>query len=39
MTILHIETSGVNCSVAVSRGEELLAEQSENTGKFTHSEL
>lgn len=38
MTILYIETSGVNCSVAVSRGEELLAEQSENTGKFTHSE-
>lgn len=36
--ILHIETSGVNCSVALSNEGILLAEQTENAGRFTHSE-
>ena len=38
MTILHIETSGLNCSVALSKDNRILAEKSENAGKFTHSE-
>ena len=38
MKILHIETSGVNCSVALSEGEVLLNEKAENAGHFTHSE-
>lgn len=37
-TILCIETSGLNCSVAVCRSYALLAEKSENTGQFTHAE-
>ena len=38
MIILHIETSGLNCSVALSKNNHILAEKSENAGKFTHSE-
>lgn len=38
MRILHLETSGINCSVALSEGEQLIAEKAENTGRFTHSE-
>lgn len=38
MIILHIETSGLNCSVALSKDNHILAEKSENAGKFTHSE-
>ncbi|MFK8302515.1 tRNA (adenosine(37)-N6)-threonylcarbamoyltransferase complex dimerization subunit type 1 TsaB [Capnocytophaga stomatis] len=36
--ILCIETSGINCSVAISEGSSLLAEKAENKGKFTHAE-
>ncbi|GIJ96718.1 tRNA (adenosine(37)-N6)-threonylcarbamoyltransferase complex dimerization subunit type 1 TsaB [Capnocytophaga stomatis] len=36
--ILCIETSGINCSVAVSKEDILLAEKTENKGKFTHAE-
>ena len=38
MIILHIETSGLNCSVALSKDNHILAEKSENAGEFTHSE-
>ena len=38
MRLLHIETSGINCSVAISEGERIIAEKSENKGSFTHSE-
>lgn len=38
MNILCIETSGINCSVAVARNGEVIAEESENKGKFTHAE-
>ena len=38
MIILHIETSGLNCSVALSKDNHIIAEKSENAGKFTHSE-
>ena len=38
MLLLSIETSGLNCSVALSEDNHILAEKSENTGKFTHSE-
>ena len=38
MYLLCLETSGVNCSVAVSDGTVLLSEKTENQGKFTHSE-
>ncbi len=36
--ILYIETSGLNCSVAISENDVLLAEKTENKGKFTHAE-
>lgn len=36
--ILHIETSGINCSVAISENTNLLIEKSENKGHFTHAE-
>ncbi|MDO4782598.1 MAG: tRNA (adenosine(37)-N6)-threonylcarbamoyltransferase complex dimerization subunit type 1 TsaB [Capnocytophaga felis] len=36
--ILCIETSGINCSVAISEENSLLAEKAENKGKFTHAE-
>ncbi|MFK8265396.1 tRNA (adenosine(37)-N6)-threonylcarbamoyltransferase complex dimerization subunit type 1 TsaB [Capnocytophaga cynodegmi] len=36
--ILCIETSGLNCSVAISKDSTLLAERTENKGKFTHAE-
>ncbi|MDO4228298.1 MAG: tRNA (adenosine(37)-N6)-threonylcarbamoyltransferase complex dimerization subunit type 1 TsaB [Capnocytophaga sp.] len=36
--ILCIETSGVNCSVAIAQNNALLSEKSENKGKFTHAE-
>ncbi len=35
--ILHIETSGKNCSVAVSKGLELLCLCEENEEQFSHS--
>ena len=38
MLLLSIETSGLNCSVALSKDNRILAEKSENAGKFTHSE-
>lgn len=38
MYILCLETSGLSCSVAVSNKEELLAEKSLMSGKFTHAE-
>ena len=38
MLLLSIETSGLNCSVALSKDNHILAGKSENTGKFTHSE-
>ena len=38
MRLLHIETSGVNCSVDLSDKEEIIAEKTENRGHFTHSE-
>ncbi|GIM51460.1 tRNA (adenosine(37)-N6)-threonylcarbamoyltransferase complex dimerization subunit type 1 TsaB [Capnocytophaga cynodegmi] len=36
--ILCIETSGLNCSVAISKDSTLIAERTENKGKFTHAE-
>lgn len=36
--ILCIETSGINCSVAIAENNVLLSEKSENKGKFTHTE-
>lgn len=36
--ILCIETSGLTCSVAIAENGVLLAEKSENKGKFTHAE-
>ncbi|MDO5606911.1 MAG: tRNA (adenosine(37)-N6)-threonylcarbamoyltransferase complex dimerization subunit type 1 TsaB [Capnocytophaga sp.] len=36
--ILCIESSGINCSVAVAKNGKLLGELSENTGNFTHAE-
>lgn len=36
--LLCIETSGVNCSVAIAKNGVLLVEKGENTGQFTHAE-
>ena len=38
MKLLHIETSGVNCSVALTDNDTLLATKAQNAGHFTHSE-
>ena len=38
MKLLHIETSGVNCSVALTDNNTLLATKAQNAGHFTHSE-
>ena len=38
MKLLHIETSGVNCSVALTDNNTILATKAQNAGHFTHSE-
>lgn len=36
--ILCIESSGINCSVALTENGKIIAEKSENTGQFSHAE-